>query len=137
MPEALSPCFMGLRYIKFLLNLPVLIEQCDAFHSAEELLEKVAFVGGVDGVALQSESHQQRVDAEYLLDLGQNRDAAAAAGGYGLDSVYLADGPARGLVGAAAYRDQEAVASLAGGNFHLDALGRDGLEVPCEQSGYL
>ena len=80
---------MGLRYTKLLLNLPVLIEQCDAFHSAEELLEKVAFVGGVDGVSLKAEAHQERIDAENLLNFCQYSNAAASAGRHWLYSVNL------------------------------------------------
>ena len=35
----------------------VLIEQGDGFHALEELVEEVAFVGGVDRVALETEAH--------------------------------------------------------------------------------
>ena len=41
--------------------LVVPVEQCDALHAAKELAEQVALVGAVDGVTLQAESHQERI----------------------------------------------------------------------------
>ena len=58
----------------------VLVEQGDRLHSAEELLEQVAFVRGVDGVSFQSEAHKQRVCAKDLLHICQNGDNETSRG---------------------------------------------------------
>ena len=79
--------------------LPVVVELGDALHAGEELAEEVAFVGGVDGVALEAEAHQERVDPQDFLHLAQDADGAAAARGDGLHAVDFADGARGGLVG--------------------------------------
>ena len=77
--------------------LVILIEQGDGFHAGEELAEEVALVGGVDGVALQAEAHQERIDAQDALEVRQDGDGAAAAGRDGLDAVDLGHRLGRGL----------------------------------------
>ena len=88
----------------------------------------------MDGVALEPEAHQKRVDVQDLLHLAQDADGAAAAGGHGLHAIYLADGAGGGPVGFRADRDRESVAALAGRDFHLDIFRGDLLEVALEQA---
>ena len=117
--------------------LPVIVKQRYAFHSPEQLAEEVTLIGGVDCVAFEAETEQERVDTEDFLDLRQHYDAAAAACGNRLYAVNLGDGAACSLVGAAADGDEEAVAALAGSDFYLDGFGGYGLEVLGEQFCYL
>lgn len=60
-------------------SLEVSVEQGDRLHAGEKLLEKIALVRGVDGISLETESHEERIDTEYLLNLSEDRDAAASA----------------------------------------------------------
>lgn len=60
-------------------GLVILIEEGDGFHAGEELLEEVALVRRMDGVALETEAHEERVYSENLLHVGEDSDAAAAA----------------------------------------------------------
>lgn len=85
--------------ILLLQRLIVPIEQGDGADAGEELGEEVGLVRGVDGVAFETEAHQERVDAEDVLEVGENRDAAAAAGRDRLRAVDLGHGAGCGLIG--------------------------------------
>ena len=67
----------------------VSVEESDALHAAKELAQQVALVGAVNGVTLQTESHQQRVKAQNFLELCQDGYASASAAGNGLDAIDL------------------------------------------------
>ena len=69
--------------------LVILIEQGDGLHAGEELAEEVALVRGVDGISLQAEAHQERVNAQDALEVRQDGDGAAAAGVYNFGPVSI------------------------------------------------
>lgn len=53
----------------------------------------------MDGVPFKAEAHQERVYAQDLLEVGENRDAAAASGRDRFDSVDFAHRFCSGFVG--------------------------------------
>ena len=60
-------------------QLIIFIKQCYGLHSGEKLLEQVAFVRGVYGIAFKAESHKERVDPEDTLKVGKDRNRSASA----------------------------------------------------------
>ena len=91
----------------------------------------------MDCVALQAEAHQERVDAENLLHLGQNCDTAASAGRNRLDAVNFSHCAGCGLVCIGTYGDEEAVAALAFLDLHFYVGRSDAFEMLSEQFCYL
>ena len=77
-------CKRGLTPIARLI---ILIKESDALHAAKELTQQVTLIGAVYGIALQSESHKQRIQAQHLLELGQYWYTAAATARNGLYAV--------------------------------------------------
>lgn len=60
----------------------VLIEVWDCLDTLEEVEEWVVLVWSVDGIAAESESHEDALGAENLFKTSYDRDASAAAGWY-------------------------------------------------------
>lgn len=70
----------------------VTVEQGYALHSVEELTQQIALIGAVYGVALQAESHKERVKSKNFLELSQDGDAATSAAWYGFYAIDLCHG---------------------------------------------
>lgn len=80
-------------------RLIVFVEQGEGADAGEELGEEVGLVRGVDGVAFEAEAHQERVDAEDMLEVSENRDAAAATRRDRVGAVNLGHRTGCGLIG--------------------------------------
>lgn len=90
----------------------------------------------MDGVAFQSEAHQDGLDAKDALEVGDDGDAAAAAHGQGVLAECFGETFLCGLIGRQIDGADVAFAAVHGGDFHSDRAGRNGLDVVHEEAGY-
>ena len=101
-------------------------------NALEELLQGVVLVGGVDVVAGQAEAHEDALEAQYLLEAGNDGDAAAAAGGDGALAEGVGHSLFGGLVGFELQGTDVGGAAVAGRDLHGDVVGSYALEVVLE-----
>ena len=83
----------------------------------------------MNGVTLQAESHKQRIQAQHLLELCQDGNAAASSAGNGFDAVNLTDCFRCSLVCIGRNGDKESVTALVGGYLYLYVRGSDAQEM--------
>ena len=86
----------------------------------------------MDGIALQAESHQQRIDAEDALHIGQHGDAAATPGRHRFHTVNFFHGLRGGLKGIGRNGNEETVSAFARSYRYLYIWRGDGLQVSDE-----
>ena len=101
----------------------VFIEHRDGRYPAEELLQGVVLVGGMDVVGSQAKAHQDALEAEYLLESGHYRYAATAAGRDGTAALDFLHGTLGRLVGFEFEGGHIGSAAMRRGDFDPDAVG--------------
>ena len=89
----------------------------------------------MDGVAFQAEAHQHGFDAQYLLEVGDDGDAASAAHGERLSPEGLGKAFLGGLVGRQVDGAHVALAAVHGRDLHADGTRGDGGDVVGKEAG--
>ena len=96
-------------------------------------VERHVLVGRVDGVALQPESHQYRLDAQYLFEGRDDGDATAAAHGQRLPSECFLESFLGSLIGGEGDGADVALSAVYGRYLYLYRSGGNTLDVVGKQ----
>ena len=110
------------------------MELYNGFDSFAEDVQRDVFVRGVDGIALQSEAHQNGFDAENLFEVGDDGDAASTAYGERLPAEGFGKSFFGGFVGRQVDGADVAFATMHGSDFHTDGAWSDALDIVHKQS---
>lgn len=96
-------------------------------------VERHVLIGRVDGVAFQSESHQHRLDAQYLLKGRDDGDASATAHGQRLPSECFLESLLGSLIGGEGDGADVALPAVHGRYLYLYRSGSNALDVVGKQ----
>ena len=103
------------------------------FDAFTQDVERHVLVGRVDGVAFQSESHQHRLDAQYLLEGRDDGDASAAAYGQRLPSERFLESFLGSLIGGEGDGADVALSAVHGRHLYLYRSGGNALDIVGKQ----